>query len=237
MILDDHSRLIVGARLFFADNAVNFQSVLKSAIATYGIAHVLFCDNGSPYACNQTAFICADIGTRLKHAPVRDGAAKGKVERVFRSIKDRWLYGLDLSRVASLDDFNRLLAAHIKEYNLTVHSSTGQTPMDRFLATRGRLKAPASREWLDHKFMHRLTRKVAGDSTVRLDGKQWDAPMQFIGCAVEVRFLPGEGGEAYISANGERHELRKTDKHANARIRRADMPAIDYAKAGGRGDV
>jgi hypothetical protein len=168
---------------------------------------------------------------------VRDGSAKGKVERVFRSIKERWLYGLDLSRVGSLEDFNRLLAAHVREYNLTVHSATGETPMDRFLATRGRIKSPASREWLDHRFMHRLVRKVAGDSTVRLGGEQWDAPMQFIGYAVEVRYLPGEGCQAYIYAGGERHDLRRTDKHANARTRRAGMPAIDYSAAGGGSDV
>jgi transposase InsO family protein len=82
-ILDDHARLIVGARLFFSDNATNFQSVLKSAVATYGIPHILLVDRGGPYSCNQTAFICADIGTRIKHAPIADGAAKGKIERVW----------------------------------------------------------------------------------------------------------------------------------------------------------
>jgi len=32
MIVDDHSRMIVGGRLFYNDNAYNFQKVLKSAI-------------------------------------------------------------------------------------------------------------------------------------------------------------------------------------------------------------
>ena len=34
MIIDDKSRLIVGGRFFFEDNSVNFQNVLKDAIAT-----------------------------------------------------------------------------------------------------------------------------------------------------------------------------------------------------------
>ena len=37
MIMDDHSRLLVGGELLYNDNACNFQKVLKDAIATYGI--------------------------------------------------------------------------------------------------------------------------------------------------------------------------------------------------------
>ena len=77
LIIDDHARLIVGAQIFFSDNAVNFQTTLKSAVATYGIPHKIYCDNGSPYVCKQTEFICADIGAVLRHLPIRDGAAKG----------------------------------------------------------------------------------------------------------------------------------------------------------------
>ena len=44
MIIDDKSRLIVGGRFFFEDNSVNFQNVLKDAIATYGIPTKLYVD-------------------------------------------------------------------------------------------------------------------------------------------------------------------------------------------------
>ena len=46
MIIDDHSRLLVGGELFYNDNAANFQKVLKDAIATYGIPDKLYVDNG-----------------------------------------------------------------------------------------------------------------------------------------------------------------------------------------------
>ena len=36
-IIDDHSRLIVGAGLFYNDSAANFQTVLKKAVATFTI--------------------------------------------------------------------------------------------------------------------------------------------------------------------------------------------------------
>lgn len=44
MIIDDHSRLLVGGELFYNDNAYNFQKVLKQAVATHGIPDVLYCD-------------------------------------------------------------------------------------------------------------------------------------------------------------------------------------------------
>ena len=44
MIIDDHSRMIVGGRLFYNDNAYNFQKVLKDAVATYGIPDKLYVD-------------------------------------------------------------------------------------------------------------------------------------------------------------------------------------------------
>ena len=36
-LVDDHSRMVVGARLFFEDNAYNFQILLKDAVSTYCI--------------------------------------------------------------------------------------------------------------------------------------------------------------------------------------------------------
>lgn len=50
MIIDDHSRLLVGGGLFYNDNAYNFQKVLKQAVSTYGILDKLYVDNGCSYS-------------------------------------------------------------------------------------------------------------------------------------------------------------------------------------------
>jgi hypothetical protein len=67
MIIDDHSRLVVGGRLFYNDNAYNFQTVLKSAVGTYCIPDKLYCDLGSPYTNAQLSLICGSIGTVVLH--------------------------------------------------------------------------------------------------------------------------------------------------------------------------
>ncbi|MCL2853793.1 MAG: DDE-type integrase/transposase/recombinase [Defluviitaleaceae bacterium] len=229
-IVDDHSRMIVGARLFFKDNAYNFQKVFKDAVAATGIPQKLYCDHGSPYENSQLAYICGSIGTVLIHAPVRDGAAKAKVERMFGVLKQRWLHGLDIGQIRSIDEFNRELAEEVRKHNLTVNSSTGQTPMDRFLATRGKIRLPESEEWLDECFMNRIVRKVKNDATLSLQKMQFDAPIQFMRQSVEVRFLPDRLSEAYIFDNGKRFPLKLTDKQANSRVKRQDLPTVDYSK-------
>jgi len=231
-IVDDHSRMIVGAQLFFEDNAYNFQKVLKNAVSTYGIVNKLYCDHGGTYENSQLDFICGSIGTLLLHAPVRDGAAKAKIERMFGVVKSRWLNGLDVSQIRSLDEFNSELAEVIRKHNLTVNSSTGQTPMDRFLSTRGNIRIPQSEEWLNECFMNRLRRKVKNDATLSLQNVQFDAPMQFIRQTVEVRFLPDNLSDAYIFDNGMRFPLKVTDKQANSKVKRENWPTIDYSKGG-----
>jgi len=232
MIVDDHTRMIVGAKLFFEDNAYNFQKVLKDTVATYGIPHKLYCDHGGTYENSQLDFICGSIGTILIHAPIRDGAAKAKIERAIGTLRSRWLNGLDMGQILSLDEFNRELAEAVRKHNLTVNSSTGQTPMDRFIATRGNISVPQSAEWLDECFMNRVRRKVRNDSTLSIQNMLFDAPMQFMRQTVEVRFLPNNLSEAYIFDNGAHFPLKLTDKQANSRVKRESWPTVDYSKAG-----
>lgn len=228
-IVDDHSRMIVGARLFYEDNAYNFQKVFKDAVATYGIPHKLFLDNGPSYRNSQLPLICAEICTILIHAQVRDGASKGKVERAFRTIKERFIYGFDIGSITSLAEFNRELNDRVREHNTTVNSSTKRTPMDRYLATRERVTIPRSLEWLDLCFMNRERRKVRSDATISLEKTLFDAPMYFIGQYVEVRFLPDRLDEAYIFDEGTRYPLKLTDKVANSKAKRNNLPVIDYS--------
>ena len=229
-LVDDHSRMVVGARLFFADDAYNFQKIFKDVVATYGICNKLYVDHGPSYENSQLSFICGNLGTVLIHAPVRDGAAKAKVERFFGVFKSRWLNGLDTGQIRSLDEFNQELAEAVRNHNLAVNSSTGQTPMERFLATRGKIRMPKSEEWLDECFMNRINRKVKNDATLSIQNLQFDAPMQFIRQSVEIRFLPDRLSEAYIFDNGKHFPLKLTDKQSNSRAKREGWPTVDYSR-------
>ena len=83
MIIDDHSRLLVGGGLFYHDNAYNFQKVFKQAVSAYGIPMKLYVDNGCSYSNEQLSLICGSIGTVLLHTKIRDGASKAYVKILF----------------------------------------------------------------------------------------------------------------------------------------------------------
>lgn len=232
-IIDDHSRLIVGAELFYSDTAANFQSVFKKAVATYTIPAKLYTDNGAPYVNEQLALICGSIGTVLLHTKVRDGASKAKIERFWRTCKETWLYGLDMEQIHSLKEFNVLFQEFIRSYNTSMHSGIGCTPFERYQTSTTYAHPAKSSEWLDECFLNRITRKVRKDATVSIDKVSFDVPAQFIGQTVDIRFRPGEMDSAVILFEGVSFPVRMTDKNENCRTKRNNPVGIDYTKIGG----
>jgi hypothetical protein len=236
-IIDDHSRMIVGARFFYNDNAYNFQKVLKDTVARYGVCKKLYLDNGSTYSNEQLSLICGSLGIVKIHTPIRDGAAKAKVERSFRTIKDTWLNGFDPKSVSSLEELNNLLADYVRIRNTTVNRTISETPMARYMRGLSNIRAVQSKEWLDECFMNRLTRKVALDSTISIDKVSYDVPMQFIRSTVQVRFLPNHMQEAFILYEHEKFPIRRTNRVENGKTKRDNKHAIDYSNVGGTANV
>lgn len=127
-----------------------------------------------------------------------------------------------------------MLFEYIRKHNTTVHSATGQTPADRYLADISRIRMPASREWLNECFMNRIMRRVRNDATVVIDNAYYDVPMQFIRSRVEIRYLPDDMEHGYIYDQGVHHPIRRTNKVENSKTRRNNAYAIRY---GGEPDV
>ena len=233
MIIDDHSRLLVGGELFYNDNACNFQKVLKDAISTYGIPDKLYVDNGCSYSNAQLSMICVSLGILLLHTKIRDGASKGKVERHFRTLKERWLYTLDISSITSLSQFNSMLKDYMRDYNTTFHRGIDGVPLERYRASKDHPRKPESAQWLEDCFYNRITRKVRKDSTISIDSTCYDVPMQFISMKVDIRYLPGNMDSAFILYEGEKFPIRQTNRNDNCHTKRNNPAVIDYSKAGG----
>ena len=229
VIIDDHSRMIVGAEIFYNDNAANFQKVLKDAVMTYGIPDKLYLDNGSSYSNEQLTLILDSLGIVESHTAVRDGASKGKVERNFRTIRSRWLSGLDATKINSLEHFNTLLSSYVTMHNTSVHGATKESPTDRFLKTKDHVRIPKSLEWLDECFLNRVKRKVRKDSTLSIESTSYDVPPQFVGMKVEVRFIPNRPDSAFILYGDVRFPLKVTNKNSNAYVHRSNH--YDSSKA------
>ena len=154
------------------------------------------------------------------------------MERHFRTLKERWLYTLDISSITSLAQFNEMLRDYMHSYNTTFHRGINTTPLERYENTKRHAGKPQSREWLDNCFYNRTTRKVRKDSTITIDSICYDVPMQFISAKVEVRYLPDDMDSAFILFENEKFPIRQTNRNENCRTRRNNL-TIDYSKAGG----
>lgn len=231
-IVDDKSRLIVGSRFTLNDDTASFQGLLKHAICAFGIPAKLFVDNGSAYRNTQLSTICAKVGIVVAHAPVRDGAAKGKIERLNRTIRTKFLSTMADDCNMSLDELNAKLAEWVVDYNATVHSSTNRTPIDIYGEAAASVR-PIDKTKVDDLFLNSLTRKVNNDNTVRLEKVSYDVPMGHVGERVLVLFEPGCTGRVLVQFTGcEPQRIQPTDKIGNTRRRRSNTRyKVDWAQA------
>jgi len=128
--IDDASRVCCHGQFFLAENVDTLIEALRAAFYKRGVPQSLYVDNGSIYSSKEIIQICARVGCLLLHTPVRDGAAKGKIERFFRTVRDQFLSrSLDLS---SLEALNRQFTHWAEEnYNAQKHSVLEMTPLDR----------------------------------------------------------------------------------------------------------
>jgi transposase InsO family protein len=90
-ILDDHSRVLVGARFAFGEDTADLLHTFRDAIATFGVPKRFYTDNGPAFTSRHLAEACARIGCTLLHSEPFDSPSRGKVERVFRTIRSRLL--------------------------------------------------------------------------------------------------------------------------------------------------
>lgn len=104
--IDDASRVLCHGEFFFDENTDSMVRALRSAFYKRGLPEQLLVDNGSIYCSQEITLICARVGCLLRHTAVRDAAAKGKIERFFRRVRDQFLIRqLDLSSLSVKSHF------------------------------------------------------------------------------------------------------------------------------------
>ena len=229
--LDDASRVCCHGQFFPAENVDTLIEALRAAFYKRGVPASLYVDNGSIYTSKEIIQICARVGCLLAHAPVRDGAAKGKVERFFRTVREQFLCRqLDLS---SLEALNRQFTHWVEEsYNAQPHSVLGMSPLDRFALDRNRVRFLPPNEANDELFFVEEDRHVRADNTFSFKAIRFEAPRHLPERTVQIRFeRKSPTQRVVVYYKGERMgEARPLDPVANDRPPR--KPGADPDSAG-----
>ena len=149
---------------------------------------------------------------------MRDGAAKGKIERYFRSCRDQFLARqLDLSSLAAL---NRQFHQWVEEdYNAREHSTLKMSPLDRFALDRARIRYLPPNETNDELFFIEEERHARADNTFSFRNIRYEAPRHLPDRKIQIRFQrSAPEARVVVYYKGERMgEARPLDPVANDR--------------------
>jgi hypothetical protein len=115
-------------------------------------------------------------GISLIHSKPYDSPSRGKIERFFRTVRERFLS--ILQEGLTLEDLNEAFSLWLKDdYHHKLHSGIGERPIDRYNASMGRvLIRRLSRAKLDEIFLTRHERVVNHDATISFKGALYEVP-------------------------------------------------------------
>jgi transposase InsO family protein len=221
--IDDASRVIPYAEFALGEKTRDFMPVFKQAVMRRGIPKRLFVDNGSAFRSRHLAIVCARLGVTLIHSRAYHAAAKGKIERWFRTVRQQFIPTLGDHQKTSLANLNQALWNYIEsEYHHNRHRILGESPLDRWAGCGDRVRYPEPGLDLEDLFLAEDRRKVHKDRTISLHGKVYEADAALVGETVNIRYDPATPGQAIqIWFKNERYnDAKLVDTFANCFVKR-----------------
>jgi putative transposase len=229
--LDDHSRLLCGYRWAAREDVLNASRALRAGIAARGLPKSIYVDNGSPFVSGQLLRACAVLGIRLIHSRPGRPEGRGKIERVFRTVRQQWLVELQDRPPGSLEELGGLFQAWVESvYHRRAHSETGQAPLERFLAA-GAPTLPTERS-LGEAFRWSERRMVSRTGAVGMHGNTYEVDPGLAGRRVELVFDPLELAEVEVRLDG-RHAGLAVPLRIKRHVHPRAQPPAEPAKATG----
>lgn len=185
-IIDDHSRMLVGWKWVDSDSAWNNMKVLRSVYEKYGLPQTLYTDNASMFKTirhNKSVYqkhkqegyeteiqrCMRELGvTMFSHKPY-EPQSKGKVERFFRFVQERFVREHTATNLMEMNDQFDTWATW---YNTKhINRTTGQKPKDR--RTPDVFTPVSSKRKLDCAFSFKSTRKIDKCNTFQFEGSYY----------------------------------------------------------------
>jgi putative transposase len=215
--IDDASRVITHGEFFYQDNTDNMINAFRTALYKRGRPDRLYFDNGSNYKSKEILQACLRLNIKISHAPIRDGSAKGKIERFFRGFRDRFL--TMHVEFTSLDELNEKTQQWIEEdYNHSHHTGIQMKPVNRFNLDLSRITFLTDDEYSEEIFFFEEDRTVGKTNLISINSEKYESPVDLRGKVVQVRFDRSRRDRFIVYFNDKRMgKATVVDLHQNAR--------------------
>jgi transposase InsO family protein len=217
--IDDMSRLVPHAAFYLNENLDSYLGALRCALLKRGLPRKLYVDNGPAFRSKLLHEIAASLGIALVHSKPYKPQGRGKVERLFQTIRGQFLPTV---QGATLEALNEQIDRWITtDYHQRPHGATDEPPLKRF-ADHMECIRPAPKHLEDY-FRKRARRRVANDRTVSLHGKLYEAPVPLIGKHVILLYNEADPARIEVQLEGRCYGLlTPLDLNVNCRVRRRD---------------
>lgn len=226
-LIDDASRFIVAADLFFHDSFENLMTVIRSAVSRFGRPGLFTFDNGSSYRNKQMELLAARIGSSVHYCEPFTPTGKSKIERWFLTVRLQYLASLDMRNFHTLEELRRDFAGYVLRYNQTVHSSlNGQTPQERYFSEPERFRRlPA--EQIEKDFLLETERRVSADNVIVINKMEYEVHYRYARQRIRLRYSPDLEKVFVVEPSGELTPLRLLNKQDNAVVKRERVRLSD----------
>jgi transposase InsO family protein len=200
LFIDDYSRFCPAFAYVLRETEAAVMILFRQAVDRYGVPNVLYVDRGGPYMGDALRSAGALIGCRVIHTSPGDAAAKGKIEKKLRHIYEKLETELLRREPPTLAVANEYLSALLRQdYHHRVHSTTGQTPEERYLSFAPEYRRFVSSEALSLIFLPVERSHVTKTGLIRLFKKQYLVPnSRLYRQWVTVRYDPLDLSKVYV---------------------------------------
>ena len=201
--IDDHSRYVIQSQFYDNQEESIVEDTFRKVILKAGKFDTAYFDNGSQYVAKQLKLSLAKLGITVRHAPVRSGKSKGKMEK-FHQVADAFLREVKIHKIKTLEELNSYWGMYLEEY----YHKTSHEGIREYYESLG-ASVPAGgitplQEWnrdsralifLDtsvvaEAFLHHEQRLVDKGACISFQGRKYETRPALIGFKVEISYDP-----------------------------------------------
>jgi transposase len=232
--IDDATGIVVGASFMEHECALGYSETLQEGIRRYGIPLALYSDrhtifrspkekltveqelDGEQIPLSNLGKALAELG--IRHIKASTPQAKGRVERLWKTLQDRLPVELRLLGIKSMEEANKVLPELVARHNQKYSVRPAEEEAAYMALERG-VK-------LDYVFAMRTTRKIGVGEAISYKNETY-VPAEGTQCnfnaktVVEVRET--FSGEVFIWHNGRAIALRKITRPEKS-VQKEEMP-------------
>ena len=207
--------MVLSSKFYDNQEELIVEDTFRDVILKYGAFDSCYFDNGSQYIAKQLKLSLSKLSIRIRHAPIKSGKSKGKIEK-FHQVVDDFIEEAKAKKIKTLEELNRYWTIYLDEYYhkkphegiAEYYESQGATvPPEGITPEQEWNRDSRALRYLDtnlvsEAFLHHERRKVDKGACISFRGNRYETKTSLIGFHVEISYDPASPDIIMVSYPG-----------------------------------